>query len=110
MSIDIRLTAVNYLYNDYDEKYKGTLYAKLINEFDSQLLNVVLTHCNGSQVKASKILGISRNTLRDKLDSIKKNTEISLILKKSDRRKEHEEFMTSVKIINAYANKIRLGE
>lgn len=44
------------------------LYAMVINEIEKPLLKAVLENCSYNQTKASKILGLSRSTLRKKLD------------------------------------------
>ena len=42
----------------------GNIYELVIGEVEKPLLEVVLRQANGNQSKASKWLGISRNTLR----------------------------------------------
>jgi DNA-binding protein Fis len=43
------------------------IYQKVIAAVDDVVLERILRHANGNQVKASKLLGISRTTLRAKL-------------------------------------------
>lgn len=46
------------------------LYATVINQVERPLLEVVLHQVGGNQVKAAKILGINRNTLRKKISCL----------------------------------------
>lgn len=61
---------VNYLsrfpINDFDDNEKG-LYQSVLSEFEKPVLNYVLKATGGNQIKASRILGLNRNTLRKKL-------------------------------------------
>ena len=43
------------------------LYDRVINEIEKIIFSVTMRHVNGNQVKASKILGINRNTLRKRM-------------------------------------------
>ncbi len=52
--------------NDFDDNEKG-LYQSVLLEFEKPVLNYVLKATGGNQIKASKILGLNRNTLRKKL-------------------------------------------
>jgi len=52
--------------NDFDDNEKG-LYQSILLEFEKPVLNYVLKATGGNQIKASKILGLNRNTLRKKL-------------------------------------------
>ncbi len=47
------------------------VYEKVIRAVDRAVLGVVLAHADGSQVAASQLLGISRTTLRAKLQALK---------------------------------------
>ena len=47
------------------------LYDRVIVEVEKILLKKTLQHVNGVQTKASKILGINRNTLRKKMSEFK---------------------------------------
>jgi DNA-binding protein Fis len=46
------------------------LYKRILNEVEKPLLLSILGAVNGSQVQAAKILGISRNTLRKKIEEL----------------------------------------
>jgi len=46
---------------------KGNIYDHLISSLEKSLLSLTLKYCNHNQVKASQILGISRNTLRERI-------------------------------------------
>jgi two-component system nitrogen regulation response regulator GlnG len=42
------------------------LYDRILKEIEHVIFTVTLKHVNGNQLRAAKILGISRNTLRKK--------------------------------------------
>ncbi len=46
------------------------LHEKFINEFEKPLILKTLEFCRGNQIKAAKILGINRNTLRAKIKKL----------------------------------------
>jgi DNA-binding NtrC family response regulator len=46
---------------------KGNIYDHVISGLEKCLLSLTLKYCNHNQVKASQILGISRNTLRERI-------------------------------------------
>lgn len=63
-----------YLHN-YFQAHEGQmpspgLYKRILIEVEKPLMLSVLEAVGGSQVKASKILGLSRNTLRKKLEEL----------------------------------------
>ena len=47
------------------------LYDRIIAEVEKVLIKKTLAHVDGVQIKASKILGINRNTLRKKIKELK---------------------------------------
>ncbi|NCN85626.1 MAG: response regulator [Sphingomonadales bacterium] len=47
---------------------KENLYAQALEKFEKPLLIEMMHHAHGNQIKAAKILGINRNTLRKKLN------------------------------------------
>ncbi len=48
----------------------GILYKSLLDEVERPLLESVLEKTEGNQLKAAKILGINRNTLRSKIQKL----------------------------------------
>ncbi len=46
------------------------LYEKFMDEFERPLILKTLDFCKGNQIKASKVLGINRNTLRTKIKKL----------------------------------------
>ena len=47
------------------------LYSRIINEVERPLISLCLTATKGNQIKASKLLGLNRNTLRKKIKDLK---------------------------------------
>ena len=65
-------TSVEKLINRYLLAHVGGsvpsgLYHRVLKEVEDALFKVVMQHVSNNQVKAAKILGINRNTLRKKL-------------------------------------------
>jgi DNA-binding NtrC family response regulator len=46
---------------------KGQIQDRLVGSLEKSLISMALDECQGNQVKASDLLGISRNTLREKM-------------------------------------------
>ena len=49
----------------------GDLHAVIISQVEKPLIELVLDHTRGNQLKAAEILGINRNTLRKKMTDLK---------------------------------------
>jgi DNA-binding protein Fis len=47
------------------------LYALLISEVEKPIFTLALQETNGNQLKAAKLLGVNRNTLRKKMQEFK---------------------------------------
>jgi DNA-binding protein Fis len=47
------------------------LYALLISEVEKPIFTLALQETDGNQVKAAKLLGVNRNTLRKKIEAFK---------------------------------------
>lgn len=48
----------------------GSLYDRLIAEVERPLIETVLARCGHNQLRAARMLGINRNTLRKRLDTL----------------------------------------
>jgi DNA-binding NtrC family response regulator len=46
----------------------GSIFQLLSSKLEQHLVDLAMTHCNNNQVAAAKLLGISRNTLRRRLE------------------------------------------
>ncbi|MDR2781710.1 MAG: Fis family transcriptional regulator [Holosporaceae bacterium] len=53
------------------------VYHRVVLEVERALFNVALKYSNGNHLKAAKVLGINRNTLRKKMANLKNGHEIS---------------------------------
>ncbi len=47
------------------------IYALLISECEKPIFTLALQETNGNQVKAARLLGVNRNTLRKKIEEFK---------------------------------------
>lgn len=59
---------INHYFSQLNGHDTTGLYAMVISEIEKPLLEAVLENCGYNQTKASKILGLSRSTLRKKID------------------------------------------
>ena len=49
---------------------KGVLYKSVLEAIEKPLLEQALERCEGNQLKAARILGINRNTMRAKINKL----------------------------------------
>ncbi|UUL83472.1 nitrogen regulation protein NR(I) [Sphingomonas qomolangmaensis] len=52
----------------------GTLYDRIVAEVERPLIEAVLARCGNNQLRAARVLGINRNTLRKRLDTLEIDT------------------------------------
>jgi DNA-binding protein Fis len=53
--------------NIYFIENEGKVYRSLLDSLERQLLTKLMEYTSGNQLKAARILGINRNTLRSKI-------------------------------------------
>ena len=58
----------------YEEK-RGVLYKAILKEIEKPLIEHILERTEGNQLKAARILGMNRNTIRTKIKKLGINTE-----------------------------------
>jgi two-component system, NtrC family, nitrogen regulation response regulator GlnG len=58
----------DFLLNQHED---GTVYEALIQKVEKHLFEILLSKYSGKQVATAKVLGINRNTLKRKIDSMK---------------------------------------
>jgi len=56
-------------------EHKGVLYKKLLEQLERPLLEFVLERTEGNQLKAARILGLNRNTIRAKIRKLGINSD-----------------------------------
>ena len=54
-------------FEDLDNTQPGLIYDMVLSAVEKPMLEVVMRHAGGNQLRASPMLGINRNTLRKKL-------------------------------------------
>lgn len=62
----IRKAIGSYL-NDLDGEKPGNLYSMVIQSVEKPLIEIAIQHTKGNQTQAAELLGINRNTLRQKM-------------------------------------------
>lgn len=67
LSVHVRHSVENY-FSQLNGHDSSGLYALVLSEVEKPLLETALKHANYNQTKTAKILGLSRSTLRKKLD------------------------------------------
>ena len=73
---DTLSTAIEIKLDKFFEMHDGDcpesgLYDRVMSEVEKVLIRKTLQHVGGTKIKASKILGINRNTLRKKIKDLK---------------------------------------
>ncbi|NIP32263.1 MAG: response regulator [Candidatus Dadabacteria bacterium] len=63
---------ISKMLEDVDET-SSDIYHKIINRFEKQLIELILSKVNGNKKKAASILGINRNTLSKKITELEIN-------------------------------------
>jgi Fis family transcriptional regulator, factor for inversion stimulation protein len=66
VAVCVKQTMERYFSDLNGEKVTG-VYDMVLHEMEKPLLEIVMRHTKGNQVRAADILGINRNTLRKKL-------------------------------------------
>jgi len=70
---DLRSATEHYIQNYFsengDELPPEGVYQKFLDEFEHPIISAALTATNGNQIKAAKVLGLNRNTLRKKINA-----------------------------------------
>ncbi len=59
--------AVNSYFNDLDGEKPHAIYEMVIHSVEKPLIELVMNHAKGNQTRAAELLGINRNTLRNKM-------------------------------------------
>lgn len=54
----------------------GTIYQEMVESLEKSLIEAALKRTFGNQLKAAKILGINRNTIREKIKRLGINPEL----------------------------------
>lgn len=54
---------------------KGVLYKTILEAVEKPLIEQALEHCEGNQLRAARVLGLNRNTLRTKIKKLDINVE-----------------------------------
>jgi Fis family transcriptional regulator len=62
----IRKAIGSYL-NDLDGEKPGHIYNMVIHSVEKPLIEIAIQHTQGNQTQAAELLGINRNTLRQKM-------------------------------------------
>ena len=62
----IRKAISGYL-DDLDGEKPGHIYSMVINSVEKPLIEVAIQHTKGNQTQAADLLGINRNTIRQKM-------------------------------------------
>ena len=67
LSDHVRISVERY-FDQLDGHPASDLHAMVMMEVEKPLISTVLIHCGHNQTKAAKVLGMSRSTLRKKIE------------------------------------------
>lgn len=70
LSVHVKATVEHY-FSQLNGHDASGLHAMVISEVEKPLIEAALEYCGQNQTKASKMLGLSRSTLRKKIDLYK---------------------------------------
>lgn len=70
---DIFRSLIEPLFDGFCRKSRGSIYEQVSSGLEKSLIRLALEHSSQNQVVAAKLLGISRNTLRDRIERFKLN-------------------------------------
>lgn len=59
--------AIDSYFNDLDGEKPCPIYNMVIHSVEKPLIELAMKHANGNQTRAAELLGINRNTLRNKI-------------------------------------------
>jgi len=68
-------TVLEPVFGSLSIEQRGSVYDRMIRDFEKALLRLALEKVEGNQVRASRLLGISRNTLRGRLERFREDEE-----------------------------------
>ena len=71
LSMSVEQHLKNFFKLHKDKLPSSGLYLRIINEVERPLISICLNATKGNQIKASKLLGLNRNTLRKKIKELK---------------------------------------
>ena len=71
LSMSVEQHLKNFFKLHKDKLPSSGLYSRIINEVERPLISICLNATKGNQIKASKLLGLNRNTLRKKIKELK---------------------------------------
>ena len=69
---DLIAQRVSEWFDDPNGEEPRDLYQRMVSELERPLIELALKRAGGNQVKAARMLGLNRNTLRKKIDVYKR--------------------------------------
>jgi two-component system nitrogen regulation response regulator GlnG len=80
INLDLSEIIDNYFSNNFNNLLKDgnkNIYSKVISEIEKSIIKNALIMTKGNQLKAAKILGLNRNTLRKKIGDLNINIQLN---------------------------------